>query len=149
MEKSKKETFVESDFQGITVCYEEKIVRITCNETLARYLDSPGNGSVPLAEHIRAAYQKYFGRQLEISLHSLAVEILGHVYADRLGSVLASLSDHFADEQNTVLTRLALRLKERTEVIDCGEKDVDGNRFIWDMLEPFHGVIYLLLGKKC
>lgn len=143
------ELYKETVFEHITVQYEDKIVRITCDDALTDYLELPGNGSVPLAEHIRATYEGYFHKPLLISLHSLSVEILGHVYADKFGSCLSSLSKHLSAEQTNLLQTLAKKLLERTCVIDCGEKSVDNNRFIWDFLEPFHGLIYLLLGKNC
>lgn len=143
------EHYTETVFEQITVRYEDKIVRVTCDDALMDYLELPGNGSVPLAEHILKSYEGYFHKPLEISLHSLAVEILGHVYADKFGSSLSELSRHLSSEQTSHLKALADKLLERTAVIDCGERSVDGNRFVWDFLEPFHSLIYLLLGKNC
>lgn len=143
------EYYTETVFESISIRYENKIVRITCNEALTNYLKLPGNGSIPLAEHILKTYESYFHKPLEITLHSLAVEILGHVYADKFGASLNHISEHFSGEQMNLLHNLAEKLLERTSVIDCGEKSVDNNRFVWDFLEPFHSLIYLLLGKNC
>lgn len=34
-----------------------------------------------------------------------------------------------------------------TEIIDCGESDVDNNRWIWDGLAVFKEIIYTALGN--
>lgn len=143
------EYYTETSFESIPIKYEHNIVRITCNDALINYLELPGNGSVPLAEHILTTYESHFHKPLEISLHSLAVEILGHVYADKFGSCLNHFSEHLSGEQTNQLHKLAEKLLERTAIIDCGERSVDNNRFVWDFLEPFHSLIYLLLGKNC
>ena len=61
----------------------------------------------------------------------------GHAYADKFGTCLSELSKHLSKEQTNYLHRLAEKLLERTSIIDCGEKSVDSNRFVWDFLEPF------------
>ena len=143
------EHYIENVFGQITVRYEDKIVRVTCDDALMGYLELPGNGSVPLAEHILASYETCFQKPLEISRHSLAVGILGHAYADKFGTCLSERSKDLSKEQTNYLHRLAEKLLERTSIIDCGEKSVDSNRFVWDFLEPFHSLIYFLLGKNC
>ena len=143
------EHYTETVFESITIQYENKIVRITCDSALMNYLELPGNGSVPLAEHILKTYEHYFHKPLLISLHSLAIEILGHVYADKFASCCSDLAIHLSNEQSNCLKKMADKLLERTSIIDCGEKSVDNNRFIWDFLEPLHSFIYMLLGKNC
>ena len=39
------EHYIENVFGQITVRYEDKIVRVTCDDALMGYLELPGNGS--------------------------------------------------------------------------------------------------------
>lgn len=44
------------------------------------------------------------------------------------------------------LVKLLTEVCRHTDVIDCGEKPADTNRVLWDALEPFHEIIYGILG---
>lgn len=78
--------------------------------------------------------------------HSLAIEILAHVFVDRFASSVGEFIGRFDTERQGTITGLMEKLKERTDVIDCGEAAVDGNRRIWDMLVPFRSFVYAAFG---
>ena len=125
----------------IKYALEEKIVRIQADQDLKDFLAEKGNGSETLAAYLCDAYRRKFGKELEIGQHSLAVEILGHAYLDVL---LEAISVHLTDTPislEPVLEALK-KIEAHTDVIDCGEKEVDSNRWIWDFLAPFHKILY-------
>ncbi|WP_148409857.1 hypothetical protein [Murimonas intestini] len=134
-------------FDGISIQCEEKWARIKCDKSLKDYLIKPGNGSKQLAGYILKYYEMSEGKHLKIGLHSLAIEILAHAYTDLFCNAAkglkAVLPSGLYDELDKVLEKLLIH----TEIIDCGEKDVDSNRFIWDGLEPFHQLIYGFLNN--
>lgn len=79
----------EKEYRGISVKYEKSWVRIVCDQILKDYLGEEGNGSLALADYALGRYKEKFGCELNIKRHSLAVEILAHVYADKFaGSML-------------------------------------------------------------
>ncbi len=129
------------EYHNISVAYEEKIVRIKNNSALTDFLDDPKTkGSLMLADHILKTYSQMFGYPLKISRDSLAIEILGHVYLDHFADLAKML-------KSSPLKALLQEMKSRTEVIDCGERSVDSNRYVWDDLEPYKKTIYALCGK--
>lgn len=122
---------------GISVKYEDRVVRIRSDENLIRFLHLDRKAGRRLAEQILTEYEAHFGKPLQISLGSLNAEIRIHVFADRLFAASEKfftkirIAPHFA--------RLAHWLHVHTRVIDCGEKTVDNNRFVFDLFAPFCG----------
>lgn len=135
-------------FAGIAVQYDDRAVHVRSDETLEAYLAAPGNGSLALADHVLAAYRARFGKPLQISRHSLAIEVLAHVYAENMAEVALRLAENMPGHVLTGLQRLMERLIDHVEVIDCGEGSVDGNRFVWDALAPFHRLVYAACGQN-
>lgn len=134
-------------FDDISIQCEVKWARVKCDKALKEYLIKPGNGSKQLADYILKYYQTAVGEKLKIGQHSLAIEILAHAYTDLFCQAMKGLKgvlpSGLYDELDKVLEKLLIH----TEIIDCGEKDVDSNRFIWDGLEPFHLLIYGFLNN--
>ncbi len=134
------------EFQNISIQYEEKFVHILCDSVLKEYLRQKGNGSIDLADHILSTYESLYHCPLQIGRDSLALEILGHVYT---GSLMKAVLAAKAFIPAAIYSQLEPELKKlegKTEIIDCGEKSADNNRFIWDTLEKYHTIIYKLLG---
>ena len=134
-------------FDSISIQCEEKWARVKCDKALKDYLLKPGNGSKQLADYILKYYKTSVGKDLKIGLHSLAIEILAHAYADLFLQAMKSLKDVLPSGVCGELDKVREKLLAHTEIIDCGEKDVDSNRFIWDGLEPFHLLIYGFLNN--
>lgn len=112
------------------------------------YLARPGNDALILSEYILGTYSDMFHRPLQISQNSLAVEILVHAYLDKLCLYVANTEVVPIEGLDLALKAAFQEIQNRTEVIDCGEREVDTNRFIFDGLERFHGAIYKILGDK-
>lgn len=117
--------FNQDDFIMINV-QTKKIIRILNNENLRKLHKK--TSSRLIARKLLLAYRKEHRKNIAISEASLATEILGHL-----------LPHHFLMSMRKIhLPRAVLKSTdffiERTSIIDCGEKVVDGNRFIWDLL---------------
>ena len=132
-------------YQGVSIRYQPKILRMQNDEALRTFLDLPENGSMALAGQMLDRYQQLFSVPLAISQASIAVEILGHVFADNVAKALAPLSEKLSP-RGAIAEALA-SIRQRTEVIDIGEKDVDNNRWLWDALVPFRHIIFAACGR--
>lgn len=92
-------------------------------------------GARKIANECTYVYRTVHGKEINISTQSLAIELLGHVLPDKL--LTAEEVKNFILNQPigvAVAGLLKQLVRERTDVIDCGEKHLDGNRFIWDKL---------------
>lgn len=135
-------------FHGISICYEEKIVRVRTDAALMAFLAEPGRGAEALAGHIAARYCEKLGCALEITGRSLAVELLAHAYCDALLLRMAALAEKLPGQLGTRLKQAAGQLQQHTDIIDIGEKSVDSNRWLFDDLAPFYPVICGILGDN-
>lgn len=109
-----------ADLSSVKYSIEPKIVRIQNNNELKDYLSEVHNGNYVLAADIKERYFNTYTQELKISQTSIAVEILGHVYPDKISRYLPSF--------------LRNKIVSHTNVIDIGEKSVDSNRWIWDSI---------------
>lgn len=132
--------------EQIKVRYTDRAVHITADEELREYLKQERKDDArKLADYILLEYERRFEKPLVISRESLAVEILIHVFADRLMDQLLNPHSVITSSLKNVLEPALLRVKRSTEVIDCGERAVDTNRFVFDALAPFCDVISKIL----
>lgn len=84
---------------------------------------------------IKADHEVTFGRDLDIGDDSFAVEIWGHLYADYLLRKYSRLLRH------VLVFGLYGRFRRSCEVIDCGERGKDPNRWLWNILMPFRKML--------
>lgn len=127
----------------IKIAFEPGIIRIHSDLALWQYLDGYANDRFTiLVKEIKKEYFILYGRSLKISDHSLIVEILVHVYCDYLGLL-------FNRKVNIpFLQKIVRKLLKRAEVVDCGEKKLDSNRWVWDALSSFKNIIIRLLPEN-
>jgi len=133
------------DLQGsqIKVTLEPKLVRVYSNASLWKYLDGKaGSRFKLLVEVIKTDYEEQFGQPLAISNDSLLVEILIHVYCDYLGLNFNRIV------RVKWIQKLVEKLLKRAEVIDCGEKSIDSNRWVWDLLAGSKSLFIRILPKN-
>jgi hypothetical protein len=138
---------LDTGFHNISIELQEHWAKITTDKALMDFLAQPGKGSVELADYILRRYQDVFHKPLEISRMSLAIEILIHAYVDQISKSAEELQKVLPEHIAKVILNIAEKLHERTVIIDCGEKSVDNNRFVFDGLEPFHSLIFTVLRK--
>lgn len=94
----------------------------------------PVKGVHQLAEELKKAFEEARERPLKITAKSLAAEIRGHYYFEKLyGPSRLLLRFLFLHKITDVLDT---SLKE----YDCGEAGSDPNRRIWDVLSRFDNI---------
>ena len=109
----------------ISYFLSEKAVHIDNNDALKRAILKPQEAA-EMARVILDDHQKQFNHELPISSTSLAAEIYGHVFPEKLAEAIKKIPmpDKFEDVLNKIM--------EKTDVIDAGHESIDGNRKIWD-----------------
>lgn len=119
------------------------LIRIVNDGALKRLVwKEPVYHTHALVTEIRRQYRQWASRELAISDHSLTAEIWGHMLAERYALRLRrAINRPFTN-------RLVRFLLNRMAVIDCGERRVDNNRFVWDWIAPFRKVIRWLLPTR-
>ncbi len=126
----------------IKVGLEPKLVRVYSDTALWTFLKTDaGKRFELLAETIKNDYATTFGNELEITNDSLIVEILVHVYCDYLGLRFNQIV------KIKFIQNLVHKLLERAEVVDCGERSVDSNRWVWDLLARYKKQFIHILPK--
>lgn len=133
--------------EGVTLYYTDKAVHLTTNDALMTYLRQKGNGSLPLSRTILAGYEAECGAALQITERSMATELLIHAYLDGIFDRWMRAGEAHG-HQDRRLYKTAKRLKNATAVIDMGERSVDANRWVFDLLAPGYGILCFLLGSR-
>jgi len=127
----------------IKVELNEGIIRVYSNAELWRFLNGQADRRFSLlVKTIKRDYQETYQQPLAISNDSLIVEILVHVYCDYLGLNFNRLIKFRA--VNNIVNKLLVR----AEIVDCGEKEKDSNRWIWDYLARFKSSLIRLLPQN-
>lgn len=133
--------------EGVTLYYTDKAVHLTTNDALMTFLRQKGNGSLPLSRTILAGYEAECGAALQITERSMATELLIHAYLDGVFAAWVRAGET-RGRQDGKFYRTARRLKNATAVIDMGERSVDTNRWVFDLLAPGYGILCVLLGSR-
>ena len=132
--------------KGVTLYYTDKAVHLTTNDALMTFLRQKGNGSLPLSRAILAGYEAECGAALQITERSMATELLIHAYLDGIFDRWMRAGEAHG-HQDRRLYKTAKRLKNATAVIDMGERSVDTNRWVFDLLAPGYRLLCFLLGS--
>lgn len=131
-------------YKGIRIDLKPASAHIHNDRHLLDYLHSDDPTARSLAGYILQAYPRLFDRELAISQDSLAIEIIGHIFADRMAESIDTILSKIAPNSKGPVARLLDRVERAAEVIDCGEASVDSNRRVWDALVPIRSVIFAL-----
>ena len=114
---------------GVTIEYSlsEKAVHINNNDKLKSVITNPQT-AIKLAKKLKENYYMKYGNDLSVSELSMAIEIYGHVYPEKIvttlkGMPLPGAIEHAIDE-----------VLKKTDIIDSGEASIDGNRKVWDAI---------------
>lgn len=133
--------------EGVELSYTDRAVHLTTNGALMAYLRQRGNGSLPLSRMILDGYAAGHGAQLHITERSMATELLIHAYLDGIFDRWMRAGEAHG-HQDRRLYKTAKRLKNATAVIDMGERSVDANRWVFDLLAHGYGILCFLLGSR-
>ncbi len=115
----------------IRVGFDDCAVHIASDDHLKAFLKNGSHASYVLAHAVLTHYRELFGKPLSISRRSLAAEIRLHALSHDLFTALEKKSVFASDG---LYHRFCRRMIRSAEVIDCGEKHVDGNRFVFDIV---------------
>ncbi|WP_225870993.1 hypothetical protein [Pedobacter frigiditerrae] len=127
----------------LLVVFHEKIIQIKNPNALKKFLSGDIDlRSEILVNYIKQDYFNFIGKELEISNDSFIIEIWGHVFASHFAKAMKNLIKLklIEDAANFII--------KKSDVIDCGENDVDLNRTFWDILANFKKLIIVFLPKK-
>ena len=128
---------------SLLVAFTKKLVIIKEPKALKRYLSKDiDTRSIILANVIKQDYLTLMGTELDITVDSMVIEIWGHVYASHLAKAIKNLI------QLQLIENFADFIIDRSEMIDCGESEIDSNRRFWDILSNFKGIVLSFLPKR-
>lgn len=126
----------------LVVSFKQQLIRIASPQALQKFLSQDIElRSKILVNYIKQDYLNFIGKELAVSNNSIIIEIWGHVYASYLAKSVKKLI-----RLKLIQPTLNLII-ERSDTIDCGEKEVDSNRWIWDLLAHFKWMILKLIPK--
>jgi hypothetical protein len=114
---------------GVSIKYflSDKTVHIDNNESLKSVIPNP-KAAIQLARKLKENYQKIYGSELSVSELSMAIEIYGHIYPEKIAKTIKTLPlPDFVDKAMDELIK-------KTDIIDSGEESIDQNRKIWDAI---------------
>lgn len=118
-------------------------VHLISDEELHRLIRNyPVKGVNQLAEGLKLYFEEINQRPLNISGKSLAAEIRGHYYFEKLYLPFRWLLHAL------FLRKIADLLDKSLEAYDCGEAGSDPNRKIWDVLSRFDRLFSFFLRDK-
>lgn len=118
---------------NIYVAFNEHEVHVKNNKVFNDLLKNHILICRDIANNLKLTYRKIIKKDLNISADSIALEILGHVYPNRIASVIFKILPALNSIPGFVL--------DKTDTIDIGEIGYDSNRWVWDRLEPLYSAI--------
>ena len=127
----------------VHVTFEPKVIRVQHPEELDKYLQKDIDlRTTVLANLIKTDYELFFHTPLRISSPSLVVEIWAHAFA---GFIAKWIKKKF---NFGLAKRLSNFVINKSHRIDCGERSVDSNRIVWDILSHFKQSILWFIPKR-
>lgn len=133
-----------TEFHDISVCYTEQLVQIKTDEKLLAFLKKPRRDATALSEYMKKTYEEIFGKELKISVESIAIELLIHLYADEFVHGIEYFGKFLPLYLQAELETYMQKMERRTEVIDSGEAEIDPDRKFFDRLVPYRDVLYTI-----
>lgn len=128
--------------KNISVQFHENRIAIISDEQLhAVVTEMPEAATDELVSAIKKEFYVQFNKDFEVKDASMAVEIWGHVFAEKFANALKAIT------QIKLVDDLAEKISLHCEVINIGEKDHDNNRFVWDCIAPFKSLLAAMLLK--
>jgi hypothetical protein len=127
----------------ILVYFYDRLIKIEEASALKKYLSSDIEArSNVLVNAIKLDYLIFCNEELKVSSNSMIVEIWGHALASAFANWLAN-TFNFAP-----IKKFASWIKNRSDSVDCGERGIDHNRILWDILSILKKPIALLVSKS-
>lgn len=118
----------------ILMSFENKVVRVRINKSFYYYVKSHDHPFSSLSVSIHRKYKEIQGKRLLITYRSLAYEIALHYYAYLFFILLKRLLIKISASILRPMINLCEYMIVHCKTIDCGERSVDNNRFVFDYL---------------
>jgi hypothetical protein len=126
--------------KNISVWLKESMVDIINDEQLSGLVTKmPEAATDELVSAIKKEYHDLFNKDFDVTDASMAVEIWGHVFAERFADAVKDIAPV------KLVSSLAEKISAHCEVINIGKNDHDSNRIIWDWLAAFKPAIAAIL----
>lgn len=119
---------------SVLVSYENKVVRVLMNKSFYYYVKNHPHPFASLSISLHQNYKKKQGKRLHITYRSLAYEIAIHYYTYLFFVLLKRLLLKLPAPLPIPAIRGCEFMILHCKTIDCGERCVDNNRFIFDYL---------------
>ena len=129
--------------KNISVRFQEnRICIIGDADLVALVTEMPEAATDELVSAIKKEYHDLFNKDFDVTDASMAVEIWGHVFAERFADAVKDIAPV------KLVNSLAQKISAHCEVINIGKKDHDNNRIIWDWLAAFKPAIAAIILKS-
>jgi hypothetical protein len=126
--------------KNISFQMHENSIAIKSDEQLkAVFTEMPEAATDELVSAIKKEYSAEFKKDFSVTNASMAVEIWGHVFAEKFANAVNAITSI------RLINEFAEKISSHCEVINIGEKDHDNNRFVWDWLAACKPVIAAML----
>ncbi|MFS0781114.1 hypothetical protein [Bacillus sp. 1P06AnD] len=131
------ESWAEIRIKGERIQYflSEHAIHIINDAPLVRTI-LKHDGAMDIAVQTKKKFHSQYGREIAISDYSVALEIYGHVFPDKMASFLKQypLPEFLQAPLDFIL--------KHTDIIDIGESEKDIDRKIWDTLAPLYKFVH-------
>lgn len=127
---------------NIKILFRKGIVHILNSKELNDFLKKEKKASLHVALFIKNTYKEKYKKDISITLKSLTIEILGHVYLDRIAKFICKIVSIVPLFKKSILKIANKFVLSHTDIIDIGEKQVDNNRWVWDSIAIFTPSIF-------
>lgn len=124
--------------EELSILIRERSLHIENTESLRRVLKKK-KAPLKLAQYLKQEHTNQHGTVLNISDESLAIEIIGHVYIGNFADILKNIPR--IPKIAPIIVERAYKITDHTDIIDCGEKEIDSNRWVWDKLAVLYDTI--------
>ncbi len=127
----------------INIKLEPKLIKVYGDAELWRFLSVKADSRlIFLIQCIKNDYEIKFKMPFKVSDDSLITEIIIHVYCD----YIVLRFNRFIKIK--WIQQFVIKILKRAEIVDCGEKSIDSNRWLWDYLSKFKTTIIKILPKN-
>ena len=122
--------------EAVQVCFEKQALRVRNTKELSEVFRKGRKAGRKFARRLLLEYRIHEETELHIGAGSLYAELKLHAFFDR---VFTAFSRFFGRLHLSPLQKLCDRLHVHAYQIDCGEKTIDRNRLVFDLLAPLYG----------
>lgn len=128
------------DIEGflVKVNIKKHAVHISANYALLAAMKDSLLNIENLCTVVLAEHKKTYNKELEITVNSFVMEVLGHAFAYKVLKRLRKIADW----------KIFRKLSYNACAIDCGNQPHDANRWFWDMAGILKPMFFLFVRKK-